>query len=145
MVPGTLKLRHCLRQLRRGCRSAATARVLETRAVPLRPVDAIQRVALGRENRLLRFTRRPGDDFVVLGPSFVDQAVALLLRLVDLVPGRLHRIRRVNVLQNDRRYGDTGLILITQFMKLCQDSGFNLLPRWITCTLAALAGASSKI
>ena len=100
----------------------------EPGGVTLRTVDPVDRVALGLEDGLLRFTARARDDRVVPGAGFVDQAVALLLRLVDLVPRRLDRVGRVHVLQDDLLDRDAHLVLGHECLQPLFDLRLDILP-----------------
>ncbi len=89
-------------------------------------VHASERVCLCQLDGLLCFTACSRDHSVVLALRLVDQRVSLLLRLVHRVEGRLHRFRRIHILQHHLIDADTVLVLVAHFLQTALPLG--LLP-----------------
>ena len=85
---------------------------LEAFRITLAAIDPVERIALGLQNRLFGLAAGARDDLVVLGPSFVNQPVALLLCLVDGIPGGLDRVGRIHILQDDLVDRNSGVVLL---------------------------------
>ena len=101
---------------------------LEPGGVTLCAVDALERVPFGLEDRLARLALRARNHLVVFGARLIDQPVALLLRLVHFVPGRLDRIGRRHVLQDDLLDDDAHLVLVDHVLEQPLRRGGDLLP-----------------
>ena len=111
-----------------GCPTILFVNRHEPRSVSLSTINSIEGIAFRLQNGLLRLTTGPRDDLVVTRLGFVDHPVALLLCLVDLVPRRLDRIRRVDVLKNDQVDCDTGFVLVAERLQSLLDRHFDILP-----------------
>ena len=99
----------------------------EADRVALRAVHTVECIALGLQDGLLRLAAGARNDPVVLGPRFVDHPVTLRLDLIDLVPRRLDRVGRVDVLQHHLVDRDSHFILIGQLLESPLNARLDLL------------------
>ena len=102
--------------------------LVETGGLAPGAVDPVDGVALGLADPLLSLTAGPRNIPVVFTPGLVDQFLALLLGLVDLVEGGPDRVRGSYILKDNLGHSDAGLVLIAKGLKLFLDGLGQLRP-----------------